>query len=82
MPAGAVARALLTCLRAATCESLSARSACARSTAVKALLASSATSAMPAPSSSCACWISSYLRGQDTAVGQGPLVTRRMERTT
>lgn len=74
MPAGAVVWALLTCPRAATCKSLSARSACACSTAVKALLASTATFAMPAPSSSCACWISSYLRGQDTAVSQGPLV--------
>lgn len=29
----------------------------------RALLASAATSTMPAPSSSCACWISSYLWG-------------------
>lgn len=62
MPAGAVAWVLLTCPRAATCKSLSARSACACSTAVTALLAPTATSAMPAPSSSCARWTSSYLQ--------------------
>lgn len=34
----------------------------------RALLASAATSTMPAPSSSCARWISSYLWGQDGAL--------------
>lgn len=63
---------LLTCPSAATCRSFSAMSAFACCTAANALLASAATSTTPAPSSSCACWISSYLHGQDTTVTQGP----------
>lgn len=70
---------LLTCPSAATCRSFSSMSAFACCTAAKALLASAATSTMPAPSSSRARWISSYLCGQNAVVTQGPLVPRRME---
>lgn len=71
MQAGASVWMLFTCPSVDTRGSCLAMSAFACCTAVKALLASAATSAMPAPSSSRARWISSYLHAQEATVTRG-----------